>query len=89
MSTTSLGSGRTNGVPVPQLARLRKRAGLSQQALADRAGLSLPTISRLERGANARYVTIELLARALQVPPARLIRPPRQTQTATARVPER
>ena len=89
MSTTTLGSGRTNGVPVPQLARLRKRAGLSQQALADRAGLGIQTISRLERGGNARYVTIELLAHALQVPPARLIRRPRQTQTTTARVSER
>lgn len=89
MRTTTLRSERTNGVPVPQLARLRKRAGLSQQALAERAGLSISTISRLERGANARYVTIKLLAHALQVPPARLIRPPRQTQSETARVPKR
>lgn len=66
---------RTNGVPVPQLARLRKRASLSQRALAERAGLSLQTISRLERGANARYVTIHLLAQTLQVAPSRLTRP--------------
>jgi transcriptional regulator with XRE-family HTH domain len=80
MRIASPGSERTNGVPVPQLARLRKRVGLSQQALAERAGLSMQTISRLERGANARYVTITLLADALQVPPARLIRSPSQTQ---------
>ena len=84
MSTTSLGSVRTNGVPVPQLARLRKRAGLSQQALAQRAELSMQTISRLERGANARYVTISLLAKALRVPPARLIEPPCQEQREAA-----
>lgn len=74
---------RTNGVPVPQLARLRKRAGLSQRALADRAGLSMQTISRLERGANGRYVTINLLAHALQVPPARLTRPFSQARRDT------
>ena len=83
MRTASPGAERTNGVPVPQLARLRKRAGLSQQTLADRAGLSIQTISRLERGANARYVTITLLAEALQVPPARLIRPSSPTQRDT------
>ena len=74
---------RTNGVPVPQLARLRKRAGLSQRALAARAGLSMQTISRLERGANARYVTIELLAQTLQVAPARLIKPVSRKQAET------
>jgi transcriptional regulator with XRE-family HTH domain len=82
MSATSPGSVRTNGVPVPQLARLRKRAGLSQQALAKRAELSMQTISRLERGANARYVTIALLAKALRVPPTRLIVSPSQEQHA-------
>ncbi|HEU5382321.1 MAG TPA: helix-turn-helix transcriptional regulator [Ktedonobacteraceae bacterium] len=71
-------SRRTNGVPVPQLADLRKQVGLSQRALARRAGLSMQTISRLEHGANARYDTIELLAQALDVLPARLIRAPRR-----------
>lgn len=80
MRTPSSRSERTNGVPVPQLAHLRKRAGLSQQTLAERAGLGVQTISRLERGANARYVTVALLADALQVPPARLTRPPSQTR---------
>ena len=75
MSASPPEAKRTNGVPIPQLALLRKRAGLSQRALAERAGLSLQTISRLERGANARYVTIHLLAQALQVTPPRLTRP--------------
>lgn len=65
-----------NGVPVPRLATMRKRAGLSQRALASLAGVSEQTISRLERGANARYTTLDLLARALQVPPRRLLRRP-------------
>lgn len=67
--------GRANGVPVPQLVALRKKAGLSQWALAERAQVSRQTISRLEQGANARYATIALLAKALKVTSTRLIRP--------------
>ena len=74
----------TNGVPVPRLAAARKRAGLSQQALAVLAGVSEQTVSRLERGANARYTTLDLLARALQVPPARLLRRPHRKRPAPA-----
>lgn len=72
----------TNGIPVPRLAAMRKRAGLSQHALAVLAGVSEQTISRLERGANARYTTLDLLARALQVPPARLLRRPHRKRPA-------
>ncbi len=73
--------GRTNGVPVPQLVVLRKRAGLSQRTLAERSKLCMQTISRLERGANARYDTIELLAEALHVEPEQLLRRPRRGRT--------
>ena len=69
---------KANGVPVPQLATLRKNAGLSQRTLAKRAKLCVQTISRLEQGANARFDTVELLAQALNVPPTRLTRRPRQ-----------
>lgn len=75
---------RANGVPVPQLAALRKRAGLSQRALAERARVSRHTISRLEQGAIARYTTIELLAATLHVTPARLIQATRRVQTGAA-----
>ncbi len=71
------------GVPVPGLPSLRRQAGLSQRALAERAGLGRNTISRLEQGANARYETITLLAQALQVPPTRLIKPPRPRRHKT------
>lgn len=69
--------GDVKGVPVPGLPSLRRQAGLSQRALAERAGLGRNTISRLEQGANARYETITLLAQALQIPPTRLIKAPR------------
>lgn len=74
MKAQQSGTGRTNGVPVPQLAFLRKQAGLSQRRLAERARVSRQTINRLEQGANARYDTIELLAQALKVTPTRLVR---------------
>lgn len=78
MTTPQLRADKTNGVPVPQLATLRKNAGLSQRTLAERARLCVTTISRIEQGANARYDTIELLAQALNVPTTRLIRRLRQ-----------
>lgn len=63
---------------MPSLLVLRKRAGLSQEELAERAGIGKITISRLERGANARYDTIDKLAEALGTTRARLIKKPRR-----------
>lgn len=68
----------SNGVPVPQLATLRKRMGLSQGELAERAGLTRTTITRLEQGGIARYQTLDKLASALNTTRQRLIRAPRQ-----------
>jgi predicted ATPase/transcriptional regulator with XRE-family HTH domain len=52
------------------LKRYRQAAGLSQEALAVRAGLSARAISDLERGINRtpRYDTLELLMGALSLP---------------------
>jgi tetratricopeptide (TPR) repeat protein len=54
------------------LRRSRLAAGLTQEELAARAGLSAAAISTLERGArrSPRKDTIELIADALQLPPA-------------------
>jgi predicted ATPase/DNA-binding XRE family transcriptional regulator len=54
-----------------QLKRLRTQAGLSQQALADRALISVQAISALERGyRKAPYqVTLERIAEALDLTP--------------------
>lgn len=53
------------------LKRYRQAAGLSQEALAERAGLSARAISNLERGINRtpRYETLELLSSALSLSP--------------------
>ncbi len=52
------------------LKRLRRRAGLTQEALAGRSGFSTPYIGMLERGDRVPLPsTIEVLARALTVTP--------------------
>ena len=51
-----------------RLAKERKSQMLSQQVLAQEAGLSVGTVSRLERGLGSpTYSTIRKLAGALQV----------------------
>jgi transcriptional regulator with XRE-family HTH domain len=52
------------------LKRYRQAAGLSQEALAARAGLSARTISDLERGLyqRPRFDTLQLLLCALALP---------------------
>jgi transcriptional regulator with XRE-family HTH domain len=64
------------------LARIRTARGLTQDDLSQSSGVSVDTISRLERGAHAtaRRSTLAALSRALGVDPARLlgIHPPEQ-----------
>jgi len=57
-----------------RLRHLRRQRGLSQEQLADQAGISLTTIGRLERdpAAPCRSRTLGRLARALGEDPARL-----------------
>jgi predicted ATPase/DNA-binding XRE family transcriptional regulator len=52
------------------LKRYRLAAGLTQEALAERAGLSTRAVSDLERGRSRapRYDTLDLLAEGLQLP---------------------
>ncbi len=52
-----------------RIRELRKTAGLTQEALAEKSGLPQPHISRLERGEHSpSRVTLEKLAGALGVP---------------------
>jgi len=51
----------------------RKRAGFTQEELAERAGVSIDTVAKIEVGATgARFPMIEKIAGALQVDPAEL-----------------
>ncbi len=52
-----------------RVALARKRAGLTQPQLAEKVGVSRPTIARIETGGHAPSVTIALaIARALGEP---------------------
>jgi transcriptional regulator with XRE-family HTH domain len=71
------------------LRRLRAAAGLSQAALAERAGLSERGISDLERGVRRMPFpeTLQLLARALEVPVSEfsaVLGAPRTTRASTS-----
>ena len=63
--------------PVPRLPKLkatREAKLLTQEMLAERSGVSRPSIARLERGdEEARFTTIWKLAKALGVEPGELI----------------
>ncbi len=51
----------------------RRRIGLTQEALAEKAGVSVDMISKIETGATgARFPVIERLSGALSVDPAEL-----------------
>ena len=55
--------------------RLRLKRGLSQEALAELAGVHVTYIGRIERGGqNISLTNIGRLARALRVKPADLLR---------------
>ncbi|MEA3030149.1 MAG: hypothetical protein QOG13_1474 [Sphingomonadales bacterium] len=57
-------------------ARLRREAGLTQEQLAERCGLSQQYLSDLERGKlNPTVVTLYELATALGVSHVELVRP--------------
>ncbi|MDG4792432.1 helix-turn-helix transcriptional regulator [Micromonospora sp. WMMD1082] len=57
------------------LARIRRQSTLTQEQLAERAGVSVETVRKLERGerASARMTTLHALARALDVPTTALL----------------
>ena len=72
------------GAPEPpesigdRIARLRYRRGLTQEQLAEHAGLSVDIVRKLEQGRRqtARLATINALARALDVEPSVLVGQP-------------
>lgn len=72
MAQYSYGAGT---VPkLPHLKRRRELAALSQQDLADRAGIARSTLLKLERlEAEARPSTVRKLAEALGIEPRELM----------------
>jgi len=67
---------RTIGI-AEALKEWRRVRGLSQRALAERAGMSYPILARLELGqTDPRLSTLEKLAEALGIPVPELFTPP-------------
>lgn len=60
---------------VERLREYRERAVLSQDELAEKAGLSRQTVARIEAGKPAMPKNIRKLAAALGVEPAALLAP--------------
>jgi len=57
-----------------QVKRERERALMTQQELAERAGIGLTTLNRIENDhAEPQFRTIRKLARALRVAPSELL----------------
>lgn len=57
-----------------RIRRAREYANLTQEKLAERAELGRSTIQRVEAGVGIKYVHLYLIARALDVPVADLVR---------------
>jgi transcriptional regulator with XRE-family HTH domain len=70
---------------LPSLRRVREAKLLTQQELADRAGVHRVTIASLETTAGAaRFSTIRKLAAALEVDPSKLMQPEGRDCRATS-----
>jgi predicted ATPase/transcriptional regulator with XRE-family HTH domain len=65
------GSAQWSDLLAVQLRRLRKQRGLSQEELAERAGVSVRSVTNIEGGAphQPRRDTLQLLAQALELAP--------------------
>ena len=57
-----------------RIREAREHANLTQEKLAERAELGRSTVQRIEAGAGIKYVHLLLIARALDVPLAELVR---------------
>ena len=66
----------------PRLRYWRERRFLTQEQLAERAGVTSATISRLEQGQSARLTTLVKLAKALEIEPGALVEDTADTKRA-------
>lgn len=69
-----------DGTKIPYLRQWRKSRYLSQEAMANLAGISRITITRLEHGDTAKDITIRRISKALGITPAQLMQPPSEPE---------
>ena len=67
---------------LPRLKEIRTSRLLTQAELAEKTGLAVQTVSRIENGMNAEFRTTRKLAAALGVEPEELIGEEQQEATA-------
>ena len=73
-----------------KLAEFRVRAGLTQEAFAEKLGMAPNNLQRIELGMqNLTIGTLVRLANGLGIPVARLFLPPRSRAVRTGRPPRR
>ncbi len=58
---------RARGEPLPHLRDWRNRAGLTQEQLAERAGVARDVVRRAEAGGTVRGAAVAKLARGLGI----------------------
>ena len=76
MQTTNQGRGPLAAAITANLRSIRTRKKLSQEKLGELAGVSWTYVSEIERGNRTPSIPIiEKLAKALGVPPQRLVTP--------------
>ncbi len=63
----------TGAVSLPRLRAVREARLMTQEELAQKAGLSRFTVARTEKGEPARYSTVRKFAVALRVDPDQLM----------------
>lgn len=63
------------GALAPSLRILRERAGFSQDELAEKSGVGVATILRIESGRRANWETLDKLALALELERKMLTQP--------------
>ncbi|MFE5330038.1 helix-turn-helix domain-containing protein [Embleya sp. NPDC056575] len=75
MSATSQGERYAVSGLGDNVRRYRRVAGLSQEQLAEAAGLGVSTVAKVEQGGDVRIATLHVLARALDLPTSALFAP--------------
>jgi len=71
-----------------RIAELRRSSGTTQEAFADKVGLTVGYLRRVEAGTNLTLESLAVFATALQVDPRELLEPPQDLTVRRGRPPQ-